>query len=252
MGPAGAAPAGPKLRVLALHGYLQSAAMFRSRAGALRKALKRQCEFVFVDAPFQVDPSSLGGGVVKQCNSEEGAPQYGWWRASSDGPPREALKTAGWDQSLHALAEVMEKEGPFDGVLGFSQGGAAAAMLCAAIEQGRVEGEQFRFALLFGAFLPRDPALREALLVQTLPVTSLHFFGQNDALVVEARTRELAECFVSDKRTVVAHPQGHCVPSLKEVRDKVKAWVAEEAAAAGSAAAGGGVAEELEAKLNVA
>ena len=35
MGPAGAAPAGPKLRVLALHGYLQSATMFRSRAGAL-------------------------------------------------------------------------------------------------------------------------------------------------------------------------------------------------------------------------
>lgn len=46
-----------KFRVLCLHGYGQSAEMFRNRIGSMRKALKSRVEFVFVDAPHAVEPS---------------------------------------------------------------------------------------------------------------------------------------------------------------------------------------------------
>lgn len=40
-----------KLRVLCLHGYAQTADIFRTRTGSGRKSLKSRLEFVYVDAP---------------------------------------------------------------------------------------------------------------------------------------------------------------------------------------------------------
>eukprot|EP00729_Bicosta_minor_P013749 gene13749-27194_t len=49
-----AASTGNKLRVLCCHGLLQSAPMFRTRIGSMRKGLKSRCEFEFIDAPYAV------------------------------------------------------------------------------------------------------------------------------------------------------------------------------------------------------
>ena len=38
---------------------------------------------------------------------------------------------AGFEQSLATLREAAERDGPFDGVLGFSQGAALVGLLCA-------------------------------------------------------------------------------------------------------------------------
>jgi hypothetical protein len=43
-----------KMRILCLHGYMQTGSVFRMKIGSLRKALKSRADFVFVDAPFQV------------------------------------------------------------------------------------------------------------------------------------------------------------------------------------------------------
>jgi hypothetical protein len=40
--------------VLALHGYLQNAQLFREKSGSVRKALKK-FEWVYVDAPFPAE-----------------------------------------------------------------------------------------------------------------------------------------------------------------------------------------------------
>jgi len=133
----------------------------------------------------------------------------------------------GWERSLGLLEEALERDGPFDGVLGFSMGAAASALLCAAIESKKVQNhEQFKFAILFGGFVPRDPVLADSLLSVKLGLPSLHYSGQNDQLVVEQRSRELLQSFGEEESTFVLHPQGHCIPSLREVREKVKEFVA--------------------------
>jgi len=43
-----------KLRILALHGFLQNAEGFRKRIGRLRKACKSMAEFTFLEAPHLV------------------------------------------------------------------------------------------------------------------------------------------------------------------------------------------------------
>lgn len=40
------------LRVLALHGYLQTGQILRERTGPLRRALKKRVEFIFLDGPY--------------------------------------------------------------------------------------------------------------------------------------------------------------------------------------------------------
>lgn len=44
-------------------------------------------------------------------------------------------QTAGWQESWSSLQGVLAAQGPFDGVLGFSQGAAVAAALCALQEE---------------------------------------------------------------------------------------------------------------------
>lgn len=53
-----------KLKLLCLHGYLQTGDVFRMRTGSMRKALKSRVEFVFIDAPYLV---RYPFGSVKQC-----------------------------------------------------------------------------------------------------------------------------------------------------------------------------------------
>ena len=218
--------AGGKARVLALHGYLQNAEVFRSRTGALRKALKKRCDFVFVNGPHEITVD-LSGNAIKTCDGEDSQKHYGWWVAPGGGPPRETTSSQGWEKSLETLDDVIKREGPFDGILGFSMGSAASSLLLAAIESGRIDSQQqFKWCLLFGGFVPRDPKLAAALTEKALPIpSSLHYSGKQDELVVESRSLELFECFDEGTRSFETHPQGHCIPSLKEVRERVKAYV---------------------------
>jgi hypothetical protein len=54
MAPRDAPPPARKLRILALHGFLQNAEGFRKRTGSLRKALKSHAELFFLQAPHVV------------------------------------------------------------------------------------------------------------------------------------------------------------------------------------------------------
>jgi predicted esterase len=107
-------------QVLCLHGYRQSAESFKNKLGALRKMLKKHIEFVFVTAPHEV-PMPPGQ-----------EPQFGWWFCSEDRTfsARTPCKTSvGLEDSWELLGRVFADQGPFHGVLGFSQGAAMAAML---------------------------------------------------------------------------------------------------------------------------
>jgi hypothetical protein len=45
------------VQILCLHGYRQSAEVFKQKLGALRKALKKHAELVFVTAPHKIVPA---------------------------------------------------------------------------------------------------------------------------------------------------------------------------------------------------
>ncbi|XP_046738474.1 esterase OVCA2 isoform X2 [Diprion similis] len=121
-----------QLQILALHGYYQSDVVFRGKIGSLRKAFKKEINFTFIRAPHKVprDPSGK--------EAEEGAEAYGWWFNNKNSEFKATVgspECVGLEESLRSVEKCFEEKGPFDGILGFSQGAAFVAILCAMQQQ---------------------------------------------------------------------------------------------------------------------
>ncbi|KAK3278159.1 hypothetical protein CYMTET_13886 [Cymbomonas tetramitiformis] len=226
----------PKFRILCLHGYLQNEEAFRHRTGSLRKALKSKAEFIFVDAPVTAVPLAADDEQACGGDSTVGVGLRGWWVAGENNDealaknegaqgvsprvrPSQSKQAIGWDTSSEFLSQVSDTLGPFDGVLGFSQGASVAALLLA---QNRLP--TVKFAILISGFLPVDAELRKFVTHPgAIRIPSLHVIGENDTLVPRDRTQELENIF--ECPCVFAHDGRHMVPSNAEFRNIVKRFV---------------------------
>ncbi|NXP04958.1 OVCA2 Esterase, partial [Thinocorus orbignyianus] len=192
------------LRLLGLHGYRQSGRRFHQRTGALRKALRGCAELVAVDAPHLVP----GGGGE---DDDGGDPPRGWWFSRPDAfdAGEVAAAPAGLEESLSAVEAAMAEHGPFDGLLGFSQGAALAAMVCALRARGDPRFP-VAFAILVAGFASRAPA-HAHFYRDPISLPTLHVVGDADAVIAAPLSRELAQHFVEP--TVLTHTGGHFVPA---------------------------------------
>ena len=234
----------PKARILCLHGYAQNAEFFRARTGALRKALKAVAEFHFVDAPHPATAEFLG-----EVPEERGA-ALGWFNVGETAPgARPAISTqyVGVEATLECIRAAVEEHGPFDGVLGFSQGATMAAYCCLRPETWWKAGAAppFRFAILFSAFLPRDPAWSLVAAEPSKSLPTFHCFGQSDDRVPPKSCLAVAACFDAPRHH--PHEGGHGVPSDAPLRAALKEFISScqgdgggEGAAVSAAGAGAG------------
>lgn len=162
----------------------------------------------------------------------------------------------GLEEGLGAVAKTIREEGPFDGVVGFSQGAAAAAMVASLLE-GRGRREAFekaeegggmkylgsfeeeggggvdgfvqgplRFAVCYSGF--RAPGRRYVGFYEPkIRTPVLNVLGQLDVVVDEVRARKLVSVCEGGDERVVVHPGGHFVPSQKPWLDAVVGFVKE-------------------------
>ncbi|XP_056451108.1 esterase OVCA2 isoform X2 [Gadus chalcogrammus] len=228
------------LRVLSLHGYRQDGASFREKTGALRKLLKKQVELVYMTAPHHVTRVCSGGatggdlgpvsgsggpsGSGAEGGGSGGPDPRGWWFSDVEGrsfsAQQRCAESLGLEDSLAAVRAAGEELGPFDGVLGFSQGAALVAVLCALQERDPDPPLRVRFAVLVAGFRSACEGHRgfyaaplgvPPLGVPPLGVPSLHVFGLDDRVIPDAMSRELLPLF--REPAVMEHPGGHFVPA---------------------------------------
>lgn len=194
------------------------------------------------DIPFPTSSSSIidanNGGDTP---SAEESDAWAWWRRKGDGEP---YIYEGIEQGLEHLAAVLKTEGPFDGVIGFSQGGACAAMLASLLEPSRraafeklypaggmsypdsfaadtgyieeVIHPPLKFAVSYSGFAARGTDLYRGFYEPKIKTPMLHFLGTLDAVVEEARSLALVERCVESEGRVVYHPGGHFLPSSQK------------------------------------
>lgn len=170
-----------------------------------------------------------------------------------DGQGKEAeteVVYEGIESGLRSVADCIRKEGPFDGVVGFSQGAAAAAMVASLLE-GRVRKEAFdeaearggmpypssflgevdgfvqgplKFAVCYSGF--RAPGrLYRGFYEPRIRTEVLNVMGQVDVVVDEVRGMQLVGVCEGGEGRVVVHPGGHFVPSQKSWLDAVVGFV---------------------------
>eukprot|EP00043_Microstomoeca_roanoka_P007259 m.69965 g.69965 ORF g.69965 m.69965 type:complete len:227 (+) comp13756_c0_seq2:130-810(+) len=198
-----------KLKILCLHGYRQSKDAFHSKTGSFRKGLKKFADFVLFDAPHRINPDA----PMDDPASEE----LGWYFCHDRyyHSTEETANYVGFEESLTRVQQVMAEEGPFDGVLAFSQGAQFLATLCAHMQQARLQGKElplaFNFAVLvsgFKSYSKQDQGVFNPDVQIDIP--SLHIMGTTDQVIPVELSQHLATYFVEP--VVVKHDGGHFVP----------------------------------------
>ncbi len=197
---------GSRLRILCLHGYGGSASTLASQIGSLSSILAPYADLVFVDAP----------------SIKEG--DYGWWHARFHRYDGQVVYE-GWERTRQGLIEKFAKDGPFDGILGFSQGAILTGVLCGlnAGPNGKTSKDtpfRFGFAIMVGGFTARDDDLSKLFDRHELyTIPSLHVYGVRDGVVSPESSQALAEMF--KRPTIITHSGGHVIPSVAEAK---KQW----------------------------
>ena len=144
-------------------------------------------------------------------------PTFEWW-----GQPGGAYEDA-WEASTPGgldgfgarLVDITAR-GPYDGVIGFSQGGAVASLVPA------------RWQMLFSTITPPTPTQLEA--AGALPSSPLprqkgfHCFDLEEEHA--ALCREMASRRDEPGTTVVHHAEGHVVPTGDAVLEQARAFLA--------------------------
>lgn len=218
-------------------GFTQSGEKFHAKTRALEKALVKAfpgTKLVYPTAPIELKENELPEG--KELLGGDSASSWAWWQARQ---PHSAPfhEYVGLDLGLERIAAVLEQDGPFDGVIGFSQGAAAAAMTAALLEPGRKEAfaevennaggipfppsfdrldyPPLRFVVSYSGFVSTHPGYA-AFYKPLIATPSLHYHGTLDTVLEESWARALLDSCEHRSNghdgTLVVHPSGHSVP----------------------------------------
>ncbi|KIX09417.1 uncharacterized protein Z518_00497 [Rhinocladiella mackenziei CBS 650.93] len=127
------------MRVLCLHGMGTNAGIFETQTEIFRNLLPKHLDFEFFDADHEIEAADGVGDIFP-------GPYTCWYPVPTNTNVQDAH---------HFVWDVIEQEGPFDAVMGFSQGAALAAsvILTHRIEHPR-EPAPFKLAVFICGSLP--------------------------------------------------------------------------------------------------
>lgn len=201
-----------KLSVLCLHGYRQNAKTFNSKTGSFRKCVKKYADFVYTTAPHKAPPLNEAEGGSQEGGDDDGEGQRSWWFNKSDGTFKGTNQDGpayGFEESLKHVEKVWREEGPFQGLLGFSQGACFAGLICL-LSAKSMTSIKPQFVILAAGF--KSGSLSHKNIYEETPtIPSLHIFGESDNIIPGPMSEALAQHF-SDP-LILTHPGGHFLPA---------------------------------------
>lgn len=212
------------MRFLCLHGRGTNAKIFEMQTARIREALDDH-EFVFIDGPITTVPAEGASAVTEEF--------YGYFE--------QEITVSSAKELVLNMIEFVENNGPFDAVMGYSEGGIVAAMLL--VEDARQFFAGFKCGILFSAAPPLDPDVvrggilrsvdpdRDGILVH---VPTAHIGGSNDCLEQLIQLSPMAPLWskspallhdalarlCDDKyRQEFLHSQGHDIPGANSPKE---------------------------------
>lgn len=219
-------------RLLFLHGFLQNAKVFSEKSSGIRKLLKKanvECDYMDgavqlerKDLPFEIDDEKWQSYLDTQVNKA--------WFYHSD-----VSSELNLDDTIRYVADYIKENGPYDGIVGFSQGAAVAAIVTNRITQLVPGHPEFKLSLLVSSysFTEPDPAHEGSLRItekfqddfkpaSDSKTKMLFIYGAADQAVPATRAQYLANIYraaFQDPEQVkeFEHPGGHMVPNKKDI-----------------------------------
>ena len=199
-----------KLKVLCIHGYRQNEKLFREKSGGLRKLLKKQVDFVFLSAPHEIPDH------INLARAEDDRVR-GWWFSRPEKSYNAMDRTdiiTGYQESLDMITDKFCKDGPFDGILGFSQGASFASLLCVLKTHPDI-AISFKFAIMIAGFRSQlSPHI--GMYESPIDCPSFHTIGVSDAVIPSVASEDLMASFVN--AAAYKHDGGHYIPASPQLR----------------------------------
>merc|ERR1712166_296327 len=164
------------LRLLVLHGFRTNAEIAQVQLAPVLSAMGGQCVCEYAQAPHKAT-----GPADPAIPAEFDL--YEWWGE--------------WqDDSDH---------GPFDGIVGFSQGAAMAALVLS--QQDLSDVNNFKFGLMFSGV--KMPGVDESI-AEGIRAPTLHVYDKSEEYVAEMEG--LHRSFESSSTSKIYHSEGHNIP----------------------------------------
>ena len=242
--------AATKSKILMLHGFAQSDRIFSAKTGGLRKTLQKlgyelyyPCAPEHVDRetflalhslPPDVDKTAEAGNkdIASKYNTSANSQDemYGWWirnPSGSKGLQNFSIKQSTFDY----LHDYILQNGPFDGIIAFSQGAAFAGYLVMHFNRllnlTLEEQPPLKFFVSFSGFKLEPDEYQNVYTVATADDVppSLHILGEMDTVVSEERTMRLYNAYPTEKRLLLKHPGSHFIPNSKAFVTQLCNWL---------------------------
>lgn len=224
-------------------GYTQSAPLFHAKTRALLKTLSKAfpssaaspihstfpggLALIYPTGPIKLHPADLPYDLPP---SDQEFDAWAWWKKSDNTGAYEGL-----EEGLERIRSTIADVGGVDGVMGFSQGGAAALLVASLLERGRstsfsthlagnasafpyppgwemLQPSPLKFCVSYSGFISEDERYK-AFYEPKLQTKTLSVVGSLDSVVEESRSSRVADVCVN--ANTVVHPGGHFVPVSK-------------------------------------
>ncbi len=246
-------------------GYTQNGSLFHAKTRSLEKLLAKAfpavspkspsssiskrypggTQLFYPTAPIQLSPADIPG-FNNAAQGDTDSDARGWFKRETGGG-----RYVGLEQGLDCICKVIKESGGIDGVIGFSQGAAVAAMVASLLEPGRLAAfeatrkrepdalrypdswqemiratgqTQLKFAVSYsGFFSPNE--LYEGFYNPKISTATCHFMGSLDSVVEESRSLALVDVCMDARK--IYHPGGHFVPAGKEMAGVLIGFVKE-------------------------
>lgn len=242
-----------KGRILFLHGFTQSSAVFYAKSSALRKKLQSlQYKAIYLNGPCNITPSVFTSSEMLSKfdtvagNEHEKANYRGWWLRNPDNTyeieeaiesidryikNNEMVEGSPEDKRANDILDS-DKDLPIVGIIGFSQGAALAGALTHKFEE--IFGiDTLEFAIFYLGFkintklMPQYAKYYTTKEGKDTKVRMLHVVGELDTVVGEDRAYSLYD-ITKENSHLLKHPGGHFVPNSRVMIDRVVNWIGGE------------------------
>ncbi|XP_059624205.1 uncharacterized protein LOC132267148 isoform X2 [Cornus florida] len=161
-----------KPRILCLHGFRSSSAILKKELEIWPEFVLNMMDLVFLDAPFPAEGEPSGEGKFP--------PYYEWFESNED-----HSEYRNFDECVAYIEDCMVRLGPFDGLLGLSQGALLAAALPGmqkhVVALTRIPKIKFVIIVSGGQLGGKEfsaPKVTENAFSSTIECPSLHFIDE--------------------------------------------------------------------------
>ncbi|CAI2379666.1 unnamed protein product [Moneuplotes crassus] len=203
--------AAKKLTVLCLHGFFNNTNVVNHQLRHYRQLFGKYVRFVPINAPFECE-NVFDQAIARMFK----APFYSWYFYDPS-----TCECRGIEESVEYVVDYINNHGPFDGVLGFSQGTMMARILLKMNEFKstfpKLEVDPPKFGVIFsGMFTERAryfPQYDEDCLkvLTEFQQPMLYVYGDKDPLKQNIEGALVKE----GDYTIIKHDYAHNIPKLK-------------------------------------